>query len=398
MKTRLFFPPDNDNTGGASPAPTPAVAAADSPTGQDIPTAPAREQKPAEIVQPKPVVKQPGIVDVKKALGLEKKPSEMNTAEAKRIADASKSSVIVPTPKIRSRKIAEEKEGADAAPETPVVTPEAKEPTETPEKAPEPVKVKIGDREMTADEVAKYVADLESKTKPPEQPKEQKAPEPTLTPEAKAAQEKQRDEEAIGKLSQEYATGITENELDTILSGGPDAAKLFAAKLATTEFKARKWAEAAINPILKDLNDRLDPVLKMHSEVAQYQAEANFHAKPENAPLAGHRKTVRMIAQTLREKYPAEYGAMSEAERETEIRTHALDFIKNFNVQPDAATPAASPNAAVTPPVVQVPVAPVTPKPSPKPPTGQLSLTGAPSAQNTQASMVAKLEAFRKTG
>lgn len=386
MKTRLFFSPDNDNAAGASPAPV--VPIESSPTGLPIPSAPAREPKPVEIVQPKPeIIKQPGIVDVKRALNLDKKPSEMLKSEAAEIRKRNDSTTIIPVPKIRAKKEPVAAEPVKPAGDTtPPPVPSAP--------AAEPVKLKIGDKEMTAEEIAKHVAELEAKIKAPSEPvkpipdapKPPEAAAPITTPEQQAADEKKLDEEFTAKLTEAY--GLSQEQFDKMLANGD--AKEFNAHIAKTLFAERKWLEQTLDPILRDLKDSIAPVMKMHGEVSQYQEEARFFSKFTD--LKTHQEAVRELDAAARSAYPKEYAAMDEEKRHEYIANGVRDRIKKYGGN-TASSPAATPPAAA--PVAAVPTptaAPTAPKPKPQPPTGNLGASGgAPVKHSAQGAQVAAL-------
>lgn len=384
MKRRFlqFFAPDDTTpAGGTSPAATVAIPAEASPTGKDIPQAPAREPKVPEIVQPQPV-KQKGIVDVKKALGLPEKPSTLLKAESDRVKEAAKGSTIIPVPKIKT-KVEKPAEPAEA----PAATKESETPTTAAATAPEPpVKVKIGDAEMTPDEIAAKIAELEAKAKAPE-PKPEPVAEPakpaakTLTPEERAAEEKRLDDEYLAKASEKYT--LPEADLDVLLSGGEPAVKLFAKLRAQDALETRRWVEETMNPILRDL----EPVLEMHAQVAKYQEEARFFTANED--LRPHQKTVRAVEAALRKHYPEQYAAMTETQRHAEVATNVKAILAEF--QPAAAPTTPAPAAVSPEPPKPAPAAPAPAKPRPAPATGQVGGSASPRAVNPQAAMVQRL-------
>lgn len=381
MKFRHFLAPDIDPGGAPAAAPAPAVPAASSPTGMDIPAAPARTQAPAVVVQEQPVVKQKGIVDVKKALGLEKKPSQMVTEASKELRARNNEGKFIPVPKIKSKKVEaapapSKEEPAAATPEPAAATPEPAPAAAAP--APTPVKVKIGDKEMTPEEVQAHIATLEAKLKPatPEPAATTGKPaEPakaTLTPEQRKVEEKRLDDEFLadwlkGNPEKKIAAfeGVSQADFDKMIADG-DAAG-FNRLRAMDQLATRKWLERTLNPILADIfefRDTAKGAVEMHQQVAQYTAEAAFLEKHQD--LKPHLATVRNVRKVLAEKYPTEWAGMTPEERDTET----ANAVRSLPIAPAAATPApaaAAPAAAAPKP---------TPKPQPKPPTGQTSAGG----------------------
>lgn len=376
MKTRLFFSPDAAApAGGASPAATPAPApnsplsAANSPTGMDIPTAPSKTQAPAVIVQEKPIM-QKGIVDVKKALGLDKKPSQLVTETAQQIRDRNQRGQFIPTPKIKSKaeKVEPAAEEAAATPATETPKPEAAAAAEPVAATPAPAaKIKVGEKEMTPEEVLAHIAALEAKIKPKEEApaapaKPAKEPEPELNPQQRAAREKQLDDEFIAKTLESFPGAIDQASFDKMIADGDVAG--FNRLRVQDMLAQRKWVEQALNPILKDLfefRDKANGAVQMHEQVAQYQAEAQFFEKHQD--LKPHIATVRNVRKVLAEKYPTEWAGMSPEERDTET----ANAVRGLPIaQPVSAAPAPA----------ATPVAPPKPKPQPKPATGQLSNGG----------------------
>lgn len=401
---RIFCAPDTETAPAGGASPNPALAAETSPTGAPIPTAPAKAERQVEVVQPKEIIKKSGIVDVQKALGLKEKPSEMIKKEAKALQERTNATTIVPTPKIKSKKPAETVAVED--PEKAKADAEAKAAAEAAAAAPAPAKVKIGDKEMTQEEVAKYVADLEKKAnakaeeeaaaalKLEQQAKVEKTPEEKAAELAKRSTETaQKDAEFITKQSANFK--LKSEDLDVLLAGGEKAVEMFARIRAQDALAQRKWFEAVVNPILKNIDTSIDPVLKQHQEIEQYRAEQEFYTRDNNAnaDLKTHQKTVRMIAQTLRDKYPEEYAKLTPAERDAEIATHTRAFIKEFGGQAQPVQQQPTTPAAAAAPVVKP-----APKPKPAPATGQVGGQAAPTTANPQGSMVANLMAFEAGG
>lgn len=240
---------------------------------------------------------------------------------------------------------------------------------------PEPVKpvapvakLKIGDKEMTPEEVTEHIASLEAKLKPAEPPK------PEVPATQVADDEKKRDEEFYTTAASAYSP--TEEEFDAILAGGPEAVKSFGKSLAKVELNARKWAQDQINPILDSFEKRIQPLLQHQQQIQQYTKETNFLAA--NPDIKAH-------AQGLTEKRTVEAALNQKRERIQRLISAGvadageLSFAKDFDastpeqLQEDIAhhvrqrlgiKPGETP---LTPPAAVTPVAPPAPVSQPKP-------------------------------
>lgn len=358
----LYLAPDNDvaPSGGSSPAPT--IAADSSPTGMPIPTAPKPGSgAPAPIVvQPEPVVKQKGIINVKEALGLKDRPSKLITDESAAIRKRNERGEFIPIPKIKSKKPAEPAPAAEEAepsaePATPA--PKAAEPTPAPAA---PTKIKIGEKEMDPDEIAAHIAALEAKIKPATEPAPAATPAKdapkNLTPQEQQAEDKRLDDEFVERAVAAMPDALDQAAFDKIIADGDVAA--FNRLRVRDQLAVRKWMEKTINPIIEDLykfRDEANGAVEMHRTIEQYQAEANFITA--NPDLKEHLAIARNVRKVLAEKYPKEWESMSleERDKETAAAVRSLPIAKAAPVAP-----------AVTP-------APKAPAPRPKAPTGNVS-------------------------
>jgi hypothetical protein len=288
---------------------------------------------------------------------------------------------------------------ADAHPASP--DPKADDPAEpVAEPAPQPAappKVKIGDKEMTPDEVAAYVADLEKKAasaaapKPPEKPAE---PAGEKTPEAIAAEQKAKDDAFLAQRISafnpaDYGIDLNAKTLDVILTGGEPAVKMLTDWLAriaaAPEMGARKWLTESVNPILEGYKKRLAPLEEMYGGVREHQRDTEFAAAfPDIAAHPEGIKTRREVDAALHRRYDKavrlqNVGAADEDDlafiRDFEAATPeqyqedvALHTRRRLGITPgaQAAAPAAqpapaAPNAAEPPPAT--PPATARPKP-----------------------------------
>lgn len=137
--------------------------------------------------------------------------------------------------------------------------------------APAPVvaKVKIGDKEMTPEEITARIAELEAKAKPAE------AVKPAAEPAKPDAPDYAKlDEEFYTKESANYTPSA--DELDAILAGGPEAATSLARVLAKVDLNARKAIEAQLNPILDAFHSQIQPLINQQQQIQQFTKENSF--------------------------------------------------------------------------------------------------------------------------
>lgn len=407
MKLKSFlFDPDNDNTGGASPATAPAGISVETIPSVDAkaPSAPAPKAEPINAA--KELGLTPRVQGPKEALGVEspKKAAEKMSKELRERH-------AKPTLPARARTGQFTK-----AVDTDHTTPKAEEPKPevTAPEPPKPVaaetpKIKIGDKEMTADEIAAELKTLREKAEPKtELPPAAKVEEPEKKPEEIEAERKAKETEALAAISKGYAP--TEEELDTILSGGKGAVELFAQKLASVELNTRKWMEETLNPILKDLYAGLTPITKREQEIAAYTAEANFlNSYPD---IKAHEKgqiEAREVSQLLHNRYDriqqliaagvatAEETKFVQEFESTTPEQFADDVAHHVRQRlgiTGVAAPATQPvSGAAAPAVVETP-APA-PAARPAPHTGQAPTgAGAPRTVSEQATHVASIRGF----
>ncbi len=234
-------------------------------------------------------------------------------------------------------------------------------------------KLKIGDAEMTADEIAQRIADLEAKAKAKEVEKVE--PPKTETPEERA-QAKQQEATDLQAKDDEFITASaanympTQDEFDTMLaSGNPE---LLAKMFARCELNARKWMAEQVNPSLAKMNERMEPVFKDREEIAQFQTQNQFLTS--NPDIKGHAKGVETM-QAVQRDLKAAHSRLERLKNANVATPEEIATLKRFDeVTPDewsadvahhtrarlgltAAAPAATP---------QAPPASPTPKPQPK--------------------------------
>lgn len=156
-------------------------------------------------------------------------------------------------------------------------------PAPAPKKAvPAVQKVKIGDEELTAEEITARMKDLREKAEAAAKPAEApKVPEPepvAKTPEQITADEQAAEAAFIAENSERYA--FPQEDFDKMLASGDP--KPLSAMFARAEMNARKWLASQVNPHLEKLAKNMEPVLKTHEQVQQFQTERQFlDANPE---------------------------------------------------------------------------------------------------------------------
>jgi hypothetical protein len=375
---RVFFDPDD---GGA------AVAAVDSPTGSPIAAVepPSVSAEPASVIPAGPEPTSSKVISAKDALGLPESPKDA----IKGMEDALKKRVDSTTTPLPKKPKAEAPKPPVSKPTEPVKKPDA--PPVAP-KPPEPPKITYKGKEYTQDELTKHLEELEAKaavSKPPEAPKPVEPPKPTK-PEKSV---KEQDLEFInGRLPnvnlEDYGIKLGEEELDTILSGGKEAATLFTQTLAKAmigaELSARKWMAEQMNPVLSQIS----PVIEAQQSVAQYQAEQSFFQQHED--LKPYQQIVRNAATNIAKQNPEWVKTASQEDFNKfvaeNVRAH-LKELESMGFVPKSQQP--EPVAPV-PPVsspVPTPAAPV----RPQPPRGQIGGHQAPAAPNLQRSLAQDL-------
>ena len=279
-------------------------------------------------------------------------------------------------------------EPAKPAAEKPAAEPAAKPAVEP---APKPVeqKVKIGDKEYTTKELEALVAE-KNKPAPKAEPRPAPAPAPKaeLTPEQIAAQKAERatqEQQWVDNFIKHEGINfpITEDEMETILSGGKDAVALMGAKLANVASRsallARKSMYEDLEPMFEQFRNVVAPLLTNHESVERNANEQAFLvAYPEFQP---HLQTVRDIAGALekqfpdqvraltREQFAAEVAAQTDLQLQTEFKrwnpTATTTWKEYAKAAAAAATPAVTAPAA-TPAAAPAPAA----APKVKPPAG----------------------------
>lgn len=372
MKRRpLFFyaPDDGAPAAGASPAAVPVSA----------PTIPAASPTPK--VEPVNIPAHKGVIDAAKSLGLAmpgiQGPKEAGFEDANEtLASMEKAMGGKERPRDETGKFVVDK---TAVKEVAAAKPAKAKPAPKPV-APAPVvppiapvaKVKIGDKEMTPEEVAKYVADLEAKAKPPEPAK----PDVPATP---TDDDRKKQEEAFYETASTAYTP-TPDEFDSILAGGPEAVKSFGRALSKVDLSARKWMESQLNPILDSIDKRMQPLLAQQNQIQQYTRENNFlAANPDIKAHAQGLEESRKVEAALQEKrgriqrlisasaataqeieFAKTYDTSTPEQLQEDIAFHTR---QRLGIKPGAEPVPVAPVAPVPAAPVAAPIAPAAPKP-----------------------------------
>jgi hypothetical protein len=257
-----------------------------------------------------------------------------------------------------------------------------------------PEKIKIGDKEYT-------VKELEALVAKPAAPAP--APKPAAAPAAPAAQRQptpeeiaaskadvaQREQAWVDSFIKKEAISfpVTEDEMETILSGGKGAVELFGQKLATvsarTALLARKSMYEDLEPMIQNLQTTLTPLLTNHQDIARVAAETQFSsAFPDLKP---HMGLVREIAQGLEAQFPQQVAAMSQDQFSKEVAAQvdsmlqteykrwfptATDTWREKAARDVAAAAAAAPAAVVPAAAPAAPAAAAPAKPRVQAPSG----------------------------
>lgn len=245
-------------------------------------------------------------------------------------------------------------------------------PTPAPAPAPEPTKpeakIKIGGKEYTQAELEQALKDRAAQPAPaPAAPTP--APEPPKPPTAEEVQKAESDWTKGFVEREKLSFSPTADELETILNGGEDAAKLFGQKLVDAAAKAvllaRKSIYNDLNPLLSQMQNNLTPVVRSQQEVEMIAAEQQFLAAYPD--YKEHLSTVREVAQALLTQYPEQCAKMTREQLAAEVERQSSRILQeNFAKWNKTGTwkdAGKAPAAAPTPAPAAAPT-PVVPAPS----------------------------------
>lgn len=262
----------------------------------------------------------------------------------------------------------EQKPAVQAKPVKPLAAPKPKVETPKPVEVTPPVaKIKIGEEEKTAEEWAVHYRELKEKAeaaaKPPEPLKDTAA-------EEQAQQEAATAQRAAFLETRAKAFEPKEEDLDVILSGGKPAVEKLGQLLAETAAKEREDFIPMVANALKDIEDRIAPILEREKTIAKHVEETT--AIESNPALKAHPEGLATY-RAVRDEYQKAFTdiqAKGEAATPQE-KAWALDYssrspeeLRSNFVQQAAAklpapvaqsSPATNGNAkAVTPPKPRV--------------------------------------------
>lgn len=164
---------------------------------------------------------------------------------------------------------------------------------------PAPVaKVKIGNQEKTEAEWAQHFAELEAKANP-KTPEPPKAPELPAKTEAETAAETQaRETKFLTERAKEYTP--SEQDLDKILVGGPEAAAHLGTLIARAELRGRQFGADQVNKLAEHYDTILKPILDQNQTVQGLMQEAAFlGAHPDIKANPKGLETFRQLKSTM---------------------------------------------------------------------------------------------------
>lgn len=370
---------------------TPATPAVTAPKAKAAAT-PKTERPTAPVVLPER--KQRPTITAKKALGLEEEPNKeatkvVKTQQAKfqarnpdngqftKPAEEEPKKTSVAQEQGEAVEIPEEDAAPEVAPAAPASAPAA------------PLKVKIGDKEYTAEELQAEHQRLQDELSRAKATQQQSAPAPAQDepapqgPPAPTAEEiAQREAEFINATAPTLDAVLTEEQMDTLLTGGQEAVKLFThlrqQDMARAVLVARKGIAEQVNPIIKALSEQIRPLAEQHQNLQVYHTEQHFVSKHKD--FAPHVQTARSVATELWKRFPEQVSRMTldqfvdEVARQTDtiLTNQYKQWFPTGNGDWRAATramqaPAAPPApAVVTPTPAPVPAAAPAPQPAPR--------------------------------
>lgn len=294
-----FFAPDE---GGASAA----VAASQAPIEVTESPSVAADYSVEEVQLEPPT----GVIGPKEAMG-DDGTDEMERMEANmegrpvRERDPATGKFLPKGKKAEEANLVPKKEEAKAAEKKPVAAKKvAAKPSVQPKPEAAPAKIKIGDQEKTADEWAKEFAEAQEKikaaeaaAKAPPAPAEKKEETPAPKPEELKAQEQEKFEKFIEAAAAKYDVG--QDGLDVILTGGGTGSQKLARLLSGVEGYTRKAMVDEFNPIIKEMWDKIQPLIGRDQALAEYKREHTFLS--ENPDIKDHPKGYEEYQKTVKE-------------------------------------------------------------------------------------------------
>lgn len=272
--------------------------------------------------------------------------------------------------------------------------------------APEPApvaKIKVGDQEMTPEEVIAHIAKLTERanaapTLPvaaPEPPKAPEPPAPAPSAEETQAEEARRDAEFTQNFIAQQ--GIKQEDIDKMLATG-DAAPLNIA-LARLAMDNRKFIANHVNAAIDEIRNATGPLLERESQLTEFQKEYNFFADAENKDIAdakdagkqAYREGTKLVKGYLDQlarlvksgaATPEETATAKKLENPEQFAADVAYHARNALRSRIAAAP-----VSTAPPVTP----PAPPKPRPEPPGGQPTGAGGAPAVSSQRATISRI-------
>lgn len=373
-----------------APAATPAPVAASAASAATVRDTKGRFTKPVSRPDPNKIR-----LSAAKALGLSESPA--TSAEAAVKSARKRYEHDSPVTEAIFKPVEEEE--TEAAPvEAPAV--EAPAPAATAPVA-EPQKVKIGEKEFTAEQLAAQLKELEElkarAAAPSPEPEPEPEPAAAAAPEVTPEQIAQREKDFLKSTVEALDAPLTEQEVDTLLAGGAEAVKLLQSirkqDMARAILEARKGIAAGLNPVMQSLFSNISPLVQHHEQLRAQLVEQHFLSK--HGDFAPFVDKARSVAQELWKRFPQQVSKMSADQFCAEVARQTGTILdrewKSFHpndstswrdvAKAAAATPAAAAAVAAAvapaPAAVAAPATPAVPKkPAVKPPVANPPVGG----------------------
>jgi hypothetical protein len=259
----------------------------------------------------------------------------------------------------------------EAAPSTTVPPTEAAPAAE----APKPAKLTVGGREYTLEEVQSRLEEIDRAQQAQKEAPPSAAPQPPApTAEELAAAE----HKWVNDYSEVVDTPFTEDEMDTLLTGGQEAVELMQKMrkrdIAYAVLQAKKNIAEGLNPVLQQLFSTVHPLAQHFESLQRYTVTQQFVS--QHPHLKDHMDLAKQVAETLVQKHPREWEAMSPEQKINEVARQTTQILDNqwkrFNNSGswrDATKTQAAP-VPLPPPAAPRPLASNPPSAAPAAPSG----------------------------
>lgn len=352
----------------ATPAAPAAPSAPPVVTAPAAPAIPPQNPKTGRFEPRSPIATRKPKVSAAKALGMEGTVKD----GVKAAIDKTAADVARQTPNVLKYTEPTPPASTPVDPPAPVAPPE---PPAAPAAPVAPPKVKLGDAEYTAEELAAKLKELDTlKSAPPAPaaPKEQ-PPQAPQAPAPTAEEIAKKEGEWIAQHAQTYKSPASEADLDLILTGGKEGLAKFQELLqhahASAHLQARKSIFDQLNPTLQQVNANMQPLVQQQQQLQRYQVEQKFVTK--HADFAPHIDQAKAVAEELARRFPNEVAAMTDDQFVDEVARQTDKILADNHKRwfpagggnwrqtaAPVAAPSAPPAAPATPPAVVPAVAP----------------------------------------